>query len=177
MGLMTLLIFPIPSFTALYILEDINLSEFLSLETLHGRNILLGTIVGACYALLVYFITRRPIFRTIPLHVEEMIKKSNLNLGDAAFLSFCAGFGEELLFRSGIQHYLGIVVTSIIFVALHGYFSFNPPLKSLYGLIVLPFILLLGFGFEELGLWFAISAHAIYDFVLFTFLLKQKGHQ
>ena len=62
---------------------------------------------------------------------------------DALFISFCAGFGEEILFRTGMQHYLGILITSIFFVAIHGYLNPFNWRYSLYGLIVLPFILLL----------------------------------
>jgi membrane protease YdiL (CAAX protease family) len=174
MGLMTLLIFPIPSFVALYFLEDIKLTTFLAFEDFKIQNIAFGGLTGISYAIFVYYITRHPIFRKIPLNVEELIRKSGINLPDAIFLSFCAGLGEELLFRSGVQHYLGIILTSIIFVAVHGYFSLNPPLKSLYGLLVLPFILILGFGFNQWGLWFAVSAHFFYDLVLFSFILKEK---
>jgi membrane protease YdiL (CAAX protease family) len=98
----------------------------------------------------------------------------NLNVGDAIFLSFCAGFGEELLFRSGVQYYLGIVLTSVIFVAIHGYLNPKNWRYSMYGLIVMPFILLLSMGFETFGLWFAISAHFAYDAVLFIAMLQNK---
>ncbi|MEY4604293.1 MAG: hypothetical protein RIT43_1585 [Bacteroidota bacterium] len=174
MGLMTLFIFPIPSFVALYFLENVELTSFLSFETFTIKNIVFGALAGIAYALVVYFITRHPIFRKIPLNIEELIRKSGLNFLDAVFLSFCAGLGEELLFRSGVQHFLGIVLTSILFVAIHGYFSLNPPLKSLYGLIVLPFILILGFGFDQMGLWFAVSAHFFYDLILFSFILNER---
>jgi membrane protease YdiL (CAAX protease family) len=99
----------------------------------------------------------------------------NLNVGDAIFLSFCAGFGEELLFRSGMQYYLGIIVTSLIFVAIHGYLNPKNWRYSLYGLLVLPFILLISLGFETFGLWFAIAAHFSYDAVLFIAMLNTKN--
>jgi hypothetical protein len=44
----------------------------------------------------------------------------------------------------------------------------------MYGLIVLPFILLLSMGFQTFGLWFAISAHFAYDAVLFIAMLQNK---
>jgi hypothetical protein len=44
----------------------------------------------------------------------------------------------------------------------------------MYGLIVLPFILLLSMGFKTFGLWFAISAHFAYDVVLFIAMLHNK---
>ncbi len=44
---------------------------------------------------------------------------SETKLIDLCFISACAGFGEELLFRGVIQAKLGIVVASIIFGLLH----------------------------------------------------------
>jgi len=45
---------------------------------------------------------------------------------------------------------------------------------SLYGLIILPFIVLLSYGFEFFGLWFAIAAHFAYDAVLFTAIVMEN---
>ena len=115
-----------------------------------------------------------PLFEKLPNRIDDIVRSMNLNVGDAIFLSFCAGFGEELLFRSGVQYYLGIVLTSVIFVAIHGYLNPKNWRYSMYGLIVLPFILLLSMGFETFGLWFAISAHFAYDAVLFIAMLKNK---
>jgi hypothetical protein len=44
----------------------------------------------------------------------------------------------------------------------------------MYGLIVLPFIFIISFGFIQFGLWFAISAHFAYDAVLFLLMIKKK---
>jgi membrane protease YdiL (CAAX protease family) len=115
-----------------------------------------------------------PLFEKLPNRIDDILRSMNLNVGDAIFLSFCAGFGEELLFRSGVQYYLGIVLTSIIFVAIHGYLNPKNWRYSMYGLIVMPFILLLSMGFETFGLWFAISAHFAYDAVLFIAMLQNK---
>jgi membrane protease YdiL (CAAX protease family) len=115
-----------------------------------------------------------PLFEKLPNRIDDIVRSMNLNVGDAIFLSFCAGFGEELLFRSGVQYYLGIVLTSVIFVAIHGYLNPKNWRYSMYGLIVLPFILLLSMGFETFGLWFAISAHFAYDAVLFIAMLQNK---
>jgi membrane protease YdiL (CAAX protease family) len=98
-----------------------------------------------------------------------------LNYFDGFFLSVCAGVGEELLFRSGMQYYAGIWITSLFFVAIHGYFSIKKPLMSLYGLVVLPFILLISIGFNHFGLWFSIAAHFAYDMVLMFAIISDKG--
>jgi membrane protease YdiL (CAAX protease family) len=98
----------------------------------------------------------------------------NLRVRDGIFLSLCAGIGEELLFRSGIQTYLGWQITSVLFVALHGYLNPWNWRFSVYGLLVLPFIILISIGFYEFGLWFAVAAHFSYDAVLFTIMIKEK---
>lgn len=98
---------------------------------------------------------------------EKLILSLNLNTFDKFFLSFCAGFGEEILFRCGIQHWLGIWITSILFIAIHGYFNPKKWRLSLYGLLILPFILSLGYWLEPMGIWFCIAAHFGYDLMLF----------
>ncbi len=106
-----------------------------------------------------------------------MIYNAGLKPMDAIFISFAAAFGEEILFRSGIQNYLGVIATSILFVDIHGYFSFKNPKISLYGLLVLPFILILGFGFVFYGLWFSIAAHFSYDLTLFLVINIRRRYE
>lgn len=110
------------------------------------------------------------IFKTIPLRVDKLVSSLNLTFWDALFLSLCAGIGEELLFRVGVQFYLGVILTSILFVALHGYLNPKSWRQSLYGFVVLPLSFILGYGYEWLGLWFVVAIHASYDFVLFRLL-------
>lgn len=108
-----------------------------------------------------------PVFDKLPSRVEFMIKKLKLNFWDCLLISICAGVGEELLFRSGFQFYLGPIITTVLFVAIHGYLNPWNWRMSLYGLIVLPFIFIISYGYYEFGLWFCIMAHTAYDFVLF----------
>ncbi|MFM7661183.1 MAG: CPBP family intramembrane glutamic endopeptidase [Bacteroidota bacterium] len=137
-------------------------------------NIGFGLEFGFVYGILAMLLLQAPLFEKLPNRIDHLVRSMNLNVGDAIFLSFCAGFGEELLFRSGIQYYLGIILTSITFVAIHGYLNPKNWRYSMYGLIVLPFILLLSMGFESFGLWFAISAHFAYDAVLFIAMLQNR---
>ena len=65
-------------------------------------------------------------------------------------------------------------MTSILFVALHGYLNPWNWRFSIYGIIVLPFIFLISLGFEMFGLWFAVAAHFAYDAVLFTFIIREQ---
>jgi hypothetical protein len=173
LGLITLLVFPLPAFFTLHYAQGISFQEFIQLDSIFQASTGIGIEFGIAYAFLALLILQAPIFKTIPLPIEQVIKNLNLNFVDIVFLSLCAGIGEELLFRVGVQHYLGIWITSILFVTIHGYFN---PIKwkmSLYGLVVLPFIVLLSYGYEHFGLWFAIGAHFSYDFVLFRVMIEE----
>jgi membrane protease YdiL (CAAX protease family) len=165
------LVFPLPSFLWWHFYEKQSLTDFFQINQFSISSILSGTLVGILFAFIINTVTNSVFFKRIPLRVEKMIRALNLSYLDALFLSICAGVGEELLFRSGIQPYLGVILTSIIFVAIHGYFSIKQPSVSFYGLLVLPFILVLGYGFVFWGLWFSIFAHLFYDLTLFIMLI------
>lgn len=173
MGLVTLLIFPIPTFIVLPWLEGTSVYSIFQFENLTVFNVGIGIELGVTYAFLALLFMQAPIFETMPNRVEKIVRDMRLTIVDCIFLSFCAGVGEELLFRSGVQFYLGPLLTAIFFVAIHGYLNpFNWKM-SLYGLIVLPFILLISYGFSTFGLWFAIAAHFAYDLVLFLVITDE----
>ena len=174
LGLITLFLFPIPTFVGLYWFEGVFPLEILQLENLTVFNLGIGIQLGVVYAYLALLFMQSPIFNEMPSHVENLVKSMNLNLIDCLFISICAGAGEEILFRSGIQFYLGPIITTLVFVAIHGYLNpFNWKM-TLYGLIVLPFIFLISYGYNEFGLWFSIGAHFAYDFVLFFTITKSN---
>lgn len=87
------------------------------------------------------------------------------------FVSLCAGIGEEIFFRGIIQPYLGIVVTAIIFVAIHGYLNPKNLKITVYGVYMVFAIMLLGYLTDKFGLITAITAHTVIDVVL---LIKTK---
>lgn len=167
LGLVTLLIFPIPALWALWFFEDISPWTILSLDTILTGKTLLGLEFGILYACIAMLAFQNKWIKREIEKQQNTLRDLRLNLFDKLFLSFCAGFGEELLFRSGMQHWAGVWITSIFFIAIHGYF--NPKKKGifLYGIILLPFILALGFSLEKMGIWFAIAAHFSYDLILF----------
>ena len=175
MGLVTLIVFPIPTFIVLPWLNDISIASIFQLENLSVFKVGIGIQLGAVYAFLALLFMQAPIFEDMPNRVDKVVRDMRLNLFDCIFLSLCAGIGEELLFRSGVQYYLGPLITSIIFVAIHGYLNPFNWKKSLYGFIVLPFILLISYGFITFGLWFAIAAHFAYDLVLFLVITTDKS--
>lgn len=174
LGWVTLLLFPLPAYFCVHYFKDVDLQTFLQLENIKLIPIAYGIEFGIIFAFLAILILKSPIFKTIPLPIDGLVKDLKLNYFDAVFLSLCAGIGEELLFRSGMQTFFGVWLTSFIFVAIHGYFSLKKIKMSLYGLVVFPFILLISYGYEHFGLWFSIAAHFSYDLVLFITMINSE---
>lgn len=168
LGLITLLVFPIPALWALWYFKEINPWEVLDFNNLINPKTLLGLSWGMIYAVFSMSIFQLKIFGNELDRQEKLIQSMNLNLVDKIFLSFCAGFGEEILLRVGVQHWLGIWITSILFIAIHGYLNPKKWRLSLYGILLLPFIVSLGFWLTPMGIWFCIAAHFSYDLMLFV---------
>ena len=174
LGLVTLLIFPIPTFIVLWFLEGVSPLDILQLDRLTVFNVGIGLQFGIFYAFLALLFMQAPVFDKLPGNLENIIRRMKLSFLDCLLLSICAGVGEELLFRSGVQYYLGPILTSVLFVAIHGYLNPKNWRMSLYGILVLPFIIALAYGFYEFGLWFSIAAHFAYDLVVFRAVINQK---
>jgi membrane protease YdiL (CAAX protease family) len=104
----------------------------------------------------------------------NLLRRFRMRPVDIWFISFCAGFGEELLFRGALQPWLGIWITAVVFVALHGYLDpFNRPILG-YGIFMV--LVCAGFGYltDHIGLWSASVAHMGIDIVLMNYLLKKS---
>jgi membrane protease YdiL (CAAX protease family) len=174
LGIITLFIFPLPAYFYWYWQESISLKEFIRWDEIWKPETVFGISFGIIYAFFALLFMGAPVFEKLPNRVENLVKSMRLNVFDAVFLSICAGVGEELLFRAGIQPLLGVWITSIFFVAIHGYLNPFNWRMSLYGFLVLPFILLISFGFYTFGQWFSIGAHFSYDLILFLTLIYDK---
>lgn len=174
LGWITLLVFPIPAFLMLHYIEGWSFSDFVQLESLTTISVAYGVEVGILYAFLALAFLQAPVFQSLPPKQADLIRGMNLNFLDILFLSICAGVGEELLFRVGIQYYLGPFFTAIIFVAIHGYLNPISWRKSLYGFVVLPLAFILSYGYNEFGLWFSIFAHFSYDLVVLYFFINEE---
>ena len=172
-GWITLLLFPIPGFLLQFFINDATFSDFLNIKSYSILHLFLGLELGVIYGFISYLFVKSPFFEKLPNRIDDLVKAMNLKVRHGLFLSFCAAVGEELLFRAGLQSFLGPFLCSIVFVALHGYLNPFNLRFSVYGLIVLPFILLISYGMEPFGLIFCIAAHFSYDAILFTFMIKE----
>ena len=144
------------------------------LELLKGGNSLLiqiplGLLYGLMSALAVMLIMSHPVMAKEEERYKHMLGPMNLRWRDIIFLSFCAGFGEEMFFRAFLQPITGIWLTSVIFVVLHGYLNPKRPI-FFYGFFLIFDIAGMGWLFDNIGPWTAVSAHFLIDVILLAHL-------
>lgn len=126
----------------------------------------IGVVMGLVAGFSARFIIGRNFMLPVRLKYARMFGNLNLSLSEVIFIAVCAGFGEELLFRGVIQPLLGLIITSILFVAIHGYLNPRDWRVSVYGLFMSVVILLFGFTTDFFGIWSAIIAHTLVDIIL-----------
>lgn len=114
------------------------------------------------------------IIRVFPAYGDWIIRsqaanypflKDRLSIGGIVFLSICAGLGEEVLFRGGLQTliaqaapiWLAIVLAAAVFAAIH-------LAKPIVSLLILLIGVLFGVAYTWSGSLLAvIIGHAVYD--------------
>ena len=174
LGLSTLLIFGLGGY---YLIVSVQEKVFLEV-LLGGMSIPAQLGIGSGYGLLAALVAIGIIsldfFKKEKKFYHNLIAQLNLNLGSIIFLSLCAGIAEELFFRGGLQPLLGLWLTSIIFVAIHGYLNpFNWRI-SVYGTAMVFFIAGMGYLFREVGLISAMAAHTMLDVILFLHMTHSQ---
>lgn len=146
------------------------INGFLQLDRIATIWTGIGIEYGVAFGIFMLIITNTEKARRSFSVQHQLIRSMRLNIVDILFLSLCAGFGEEILFRVAVQQWLHPILATIAFVAIHGYINPMDLETTKYGLLVCLFILVLSYAISgEQGLWFCIAAHASYDFVLFYF--------
>ncbi|WP_107039300.1 CPBP family intramembrane glutamic endopeptidase [Brumimicrobium mesophilum] len=170
----TLILFPAIGLTLLYFFDEIELISVFEFDHVFSPMTLIGLEFGFMYGFFVIAVSQLPVFEEMSTPQIRMLKSLKLNWLDIIFMSFCAGFGEEILFRAGIQTWLGPWFTSFLFIAVHGYFNPKSWKKSMLGVLLLPFILILSFTYELFGLWFCVAAHFSYDLLMFMGVIQNK---
>lgn len=92
---------------------------------------------------------------------------------DRLFVSVCAGVGEELFFRGAVQHWLGVPLTAVLFVAIHGYLDPRDRRRSAYGLLLTGIMIGIGHVAAHHGLLAPMVAHAVIDIILLRALVAR----
>jgi membrane protease YdiL (CAAX protease family) len=172
----TLLIFGLGGVLIIEVWQDRSFSEIM-FKGLHPiLQLVIGLLVGGISATAALYLINRPFFKEHKSFYYRLISdKIPLNYKVIIFLSICAGVGEEIFFRAGLQPIIGLWITSVIFVALHGYFSFSNRSLSLYGLLMLLIIAGFGYMYRYLGLISVITAHSFFDFILFRAIYLESN--
>jgi membrane protease YdiL (CAAX protease family) len=145
------------------------LESFLQLDKLVSLPSAYGLVYGTISGLMMIWFTSNQEATTSFQQQIRMVQSMRLTILDCIFLSICAGFGEEIVFRIALQQWLHPLLTAVIFVAVHGYLRPKNWNTTKYGLLVLLFSIGLGYAVDSEGLWFCIIAHSAYDFVIFIF--------
>lgn len=165
-GFFTLVGFGLAGFAMVTFFQDRSFEEVLVSGKPLWVQFLVGILAGLGSALLAIFVISRAFFEKERNYYKNLINSFNWSPVAILFVSFCAGVGEEVFFRAGLQPLLGIWWTSIVFVALHGYLN---PLNwkiTVYGVLMVGVIACFGYLFQFVGLWAAIVSHSVFDLIL-----------
>ena len=127
-----------------------------------------GTLAGLLALLL---LKQKFMAKTLDFY-QQLFSGLELSIGGILFISYCAGVGEEMLFRGALQEFMGIIVTAVIFVAIHGYLNPKNWQLSIYGFYMTLVIIGIGFMFEIFGMISSMSAHFIIDVILLYSLMR-----
>lgn len=160
----------------------------------------IGLAFGLLSGVICLFFVRMPVFRQVKTFFSEMMSKLDLGLEDIVFYSFCAGVGEELFFRVAMQPLvgewsaslfefihrmfgnvvavspeetisMGIWVTAVFFVGLHGYLNPRNIKLSFFGLLLIFVSGGLGLLYDKYGFFAAATAHFVYDVIMFAYVV------
>ena len=137
-------------------------------------QLLIGGLYGCFSGLICWLIIRSRLMEATRAKYVDRIKALGLNNIEIILVSICAGIGEEILFRGILQDYMGVVLTSIVFVGIHGYFTTKHWSIFLYGLAMTVIIVGIGFAYVEMGVIAPIVAHTIIDVILLYLISKYE---
>lgn len=139
------------------------------------KQIAVGIFAGIIIAIFAQLIVSLPFMRNVNTEYANMFGRFELNTSEIILISLCAGVGEEILFRGALQPIFGIALTSVFFVAIHGYLNPKNWRVSVYGIYMTIAICGVGLMADYLGLLSAIIAHAIIDIYLLRHMQKHSG--
>lgn len=176
LSIFTLFGFSLIAYLLLYFHTSISFFEVMQSNNL-PFSLGTGLGLGTCAALLGILLLKVGPFETVNDFFSQMILQLNPRWYHILFYSFCAGVGEEILFRGAIQSYLAIWPTAIIFVLIHGYIHPKNWRLSIYGIFLV--FISGGFGYlmKMIDIYSAISAHFIYDIIMFSYLKYTANRQ
>jgi len=172
LGLLTLVGFSSVGGWVIEQFQDIRFISLFQTEIPWYTQIGIGLLYGIVTATGAWLIVQSDLLTDTRTFFARIIQQLRLSIFDILFISFCAGVGEEILFRGAIQPYLGIWITAILFVAIHGYLNPKNWRLSVYGIYMCLVIGGMGYLCDYLGITTAIAAHFAIDVVLLYALVR-----
>ncbi|SHN15180.1 hypothetical protein SAMN04488057_108102 [Cyclobacterium lianum] len=174
LGWITLLGFGLAGLALVYFFQEQQLAALWAGNWSFSAQLLAGAMTGFLGAQLSRWLILRPFFRQERVRYHKLINQWNWSARGIVFISFCAGLGEEMFFRAGLQPLLGLWPTAVVFVLIHGYLNpFNWRI-SVYGLLMVGLIGIFGHLYEQAGILSAITAHAVFDAVLLFWITSGR---
>ncbi|MBD3629404.1 CPBP family intramembrane glutamic endopeptidase [Cyclobacterium sp.] len=172
LGWITLLGFGLAGMVLVYFFQEQSMAELWTGHWYLPAQFLLGGLTGFIGAHLSKWLILQPFFETEKIRYRKLINHWSWSGKGIVFISICAGVGEEMFFRAGLQPLLGLWPTAVVFVLIHGYLNpFNWRIST-YGLLMVGLIAFFGFLYEEAGIITAMTAHAVFDAVLLFWMTK-----
>lgn len=152
----------------LYYFQDKTLFSLIAEQQNWLLQILTGSMFGVVLGVAAVLLIRHPAYRHIlkDYAIIRQIQEFSLTPVLIFFVSIIAGITEEVLFRAAIQPLLGVWITSLIFIAIHGYIRFKSANHFLFTLFTFVLSMVLGLLTMYLGVVSSMAAHAIYDVIV-----------
>ncbi len=171
MALVTIIGFPLIVWPLMWY-QDISWTTLFHFSLHKWFQIPMSIALGIGFGLVMIYLSELSFFENALSSIRNRLQNITLTTFFVVLLSVCAGIGEEVFFRGALQPFLGVWLTSFIFVAIHGYFSIKNAWLNLFGFLLFLFIALIGWLAKEYNLWIAILAHFSYDLVLLFYYKK-----
>lgn len=170
LGWLTLVGFGLAGLALVYFFQETPISELLAGRWPLWIQVLLRLLAGTFSGIFARWVILQSFFEKEKIKYRDLINQWSWTPVGILFISLCAGIGEELFFRAGLQPLLGLWPTTLFFVLLHGYLNpFNWRI-TVYGILMVGLIAFFGYLFQRGGILTAIMAHAAFDAVLLFWL-------
>ena len=177
LSVLTLLGFSAFGIGIIYCFQEVSLREALLGGQSWTLQMACGLIYGFGAAFLALLLIQSRLMNSVTGFYKQLFSGLQLNLEDIIFYSFCAGVGEEVFFRAGLQPFFGIWPVAIFFIMIHGYLDPRNWRMMIYGIVMVFITAGMGYLFENMGLIAAAAAHFAFDLAMFFYLVFHQREQ
>ena len=176
LSMITVVAFPFFAYLINYFFSDRSFWEQFDFSLSLFYQLIIGVLYGLIAGWICLALIRSSWMAATNNKYASRLRDVSLNYLDIVLISICAGVGEEIMFRGVLQEFFGVIFTSILFVAIHGYLTFKNWALSIYGFVMTIIIMGLGYIYEFWGVFIPIVAHTVIDLVLLLEIIKNRGN-